>query len=81
MKHLKKARLAILLSTILVVSLTCVYAFCADADAESPGPAPNSGDCVPDGSGYDRTDWPNDDNPGKGPAPNSGDGDPDGSGF
>jgi len=52
-------------------------------EPESPGPAPNSGDGVSDGSGFDRTDWPNDNNPGdgKGPAPNSGDGVPDGSGF
>jgi len=40
------------------------------------GPAPNSGDGIPDGSGMD--DWPNE---GPGPAPNSGDGIPDGSGF
>ena len=81
MKNLKKSTLVILLSTILVVSLTSVYAFCADADAETPvshGPAPNSGDGVPDGSGYEGDDWPNN---GKGPAPNSGDGVPDGSGF
>ena len=43
--------------------------------------APNSGDCISDGPGWD------DENPrpgevnGEGPAPNSGDGIPDGSGF
>ncbi len=51
-KDLKKARLTILLSTILVVSLTCVYAFGAATGAESLGPAPDSGDRVPDGSGF-----------------------------
>jgi len=42
------------------------------------GPAPNSGDCIPDGSGFE---GPNDRGFGRGPAPNSGDGIPDGSGF
>lgn len=46
------------------------------------GPAPNSGDCVSDGSGFDdSTPAGNPDAPGKGPAPNSGDGVSDGSGF
>ena len=75
-KDLKKARLAILLSTILVVSLTSVYAFCADADAESPGPAPYSGDGDPSGNQYIQPEAP-----GTGPAPNCGDGVSDGSGF
>ena len=49
------------------------------------GPAPNSGDCVPDGSGFDAPNGANG-NIGSGsgplgPAPNSGDGIPDGSGF
>jgi len=39
-------------------------------------PAPNSGDCIPDGSGFDRPSGS-----GVGPAPNSGDCIPDGSGF
>ena len=78
---MKKATLAILLSTILLVSVTCVHAYCADAANDAHGPAPSSGDCDPDGSGFDRTDWPNEDSPGMGPAPNSGSGDHDGSGF
>ena len=50
------------------------------------GPAPNSGDGDPDGSGFRDVEppyWPNEDSPGigSGPAPNSGDGIPDGSGF
>ena len=46
------------------------------------GPAPNSGDGIPDGSGMDTQMGPNStrgDSPG--PAPNSGDGIPDGSGM
>lgn len=48
----------------------------------SVGPAPNSGDGVSDGSGFDAD--PNGSGKGSnpvGPAPNSGDGIPDGSGF
>ena len=49
---------------------------------EARGPAPNSGDGIPDGPGW-AGDWVNEDNPGEttGPAPNSGDGIPDGPGF
>ena len=46
--------------------------------------APNSGDCIPDGSGYDPPNGPNGDGSGSGhtsPAPNSGDGVPDGPGW
>ncbi|MCP4612450.1 MAG: hypothetical protein GY845_27445, partial [Planctomycetes bacterium] len=50
-------------------------AIAAGEDAPN-GPAPNSGDGVPDGSGMG--EWLNG---GHGPAPNSGDGIPDGSGF
>jgi len=42
------------------------------------GPAPNSGDCIPDGSGMDD---PANNPDAMGPAPNSGDGIPDGSGM
>jgi hypothetical protein len=80
-KDLKKAKLAILLSTILILSIISMHVFFAGAETEAHGPAPNSGDCIPDGSGYDPSDWPNNDKPGMGPAPNSGDGVPDGSGF
>jgi len=45
------------------------------------GPAPNSGDGEPDGSGFDSQTGPNGAGEETGPAPNSGDGDPDGSGF
>jgi len=65
---------------LVVASMVCGIV----AAAEVPfGPAPFSGDGVPDGSGFDINDWQNDDSPGDafGPAPNSGDGVPDGSGF
>ena len=42
------------------------------------GPAPNSGDCDPDGSGFVE---PLGNGSGRGPAPNSGDCDPDGPGW
>ena len=47
------------------------------------GPAPNSGDGIPDGSGFDGPNGPKGDSKKgpKGPAPNSGDCIPDGSGF
>ncbi|MBW2612659.1 MAG: hypothetical protein JRD49_09210 [Deltaproteobacteria bacterium] len=48
------------------------------------GPADNSGDGIPDGSGFDGPNGPNGSdsaNDSPGPAPNSGDGIPDGSGF
>jgi len=46
-----------------------------------PGPAPNSGDGVPDGSGFESPPGPVGDGEPFGPAPNSGDGIPDGSGM
>ena len=78
---MKKTTITILLSTILLVSLMCTYALCANTDPVSPGPAPNSGDGVSDGSGFEGDVCPNEDAPSPGPAPNSGDGIPDGSGF
>lgn len=50
--------------------------------AVSRGPAPNSGDGIPDGSGMSTQPCPQSDSgSSRGPAPNSGDGVPDGSGF
>lgn len=46
--------------------------------ADGMGPAPNAGDCIPDGSGFES---PNGEQNGPGPAPNSGDGIPDGPGW
>ncbi len=74
--------IAVTLTAVLVVSLASV-AFAANSTPM--GPAPNSGDCVPDGSGFDGPNGPvGDVGSGSGPvgpAPNSGDGIPDGSGF
>ncbi len=50
-------------------------------DYGQDGPAPNSGDGVSDGSGFEGDAGDSTASPGDGPAPNSGDGDPDGSGF
>lgn len=69
----KIAGAAILL--LVLASMVCGIA------AASVGPAPNSGDSVSDGSGFDQPNWQNEDNPGVGPAPNAGDGISDGSGF
>ncbi|WP_455370105.1 hypothetical protein [[Eubacterium] cellulosolvens] len=70
-------------SIIIIAAILTMVTFCGNVAAQNNGvgPAPNSGDCIPDGSGFDRTDWPNEDSPAKGPAPNSGDCIPDGSGF
>lgn len=79
MLNMKKIYSVLILTAILTMVTFCVY---ATADINCVGPAPNSGDGIPDGSGFDRDDdWPNEESPSKGPAPNSGDGIPDGSGF
>ena len=73
-------------SLVIVAILAVVIAGTVAADSSGPmGPAPNAGDCIPDGSGFDDPNGPNG-NIGSGsgpigPAPNSGDGIPDGSGF
>lgn len=62
---------------LVVASVFCGIA--AAANSPGPlldGPAPNAGDGVSDGSGFEDPE-----NFGMGPAPNSGDGIPDGSGF
>ncbi|MBT3463503.1 hypothetical protein HOD20_01305 [archaeon] len=66
---------------VLMVALLVVTMFCGNVIASS-GPAPNSGDGIPDGSGMEsqiQNGEPSIDSPG--PAPNSGDGVSDGSGF
>ena len=72
-----------LVSIMLIVLLSGV-ALAADSAGPS-GPAPNSGDGVPDGSGLEAPNGPNGETESgsypMGPAPNSGDGIPDGSGF
>ena len=68
----------ILLVLIAVIILLATISGVAIADGVGGpyGPAPNSGDGDPDGSGMDDPE-----NGGPGPAPNSGDGVSDGSGF
>ena len=74
-------------TSVLVVMLSLIMMSSAVASNEPPGPAPNSGDGIPDGSGFDPPNGPSDDGASgsgsghPGPAPNSGDGVPDGSGF
>jgi len=65
--------LAMVITSILVIALAGTV-----MASNQAGPAPSSGDCIPDGSGFD---GPNGIGLGFGPAPNSGDGIPDGSGF
>jgi hypothetical protein len=61
---------------VLMLAATLVFAVGAMTTAfESPGPAPNSGDGIPDGSGFDGSPGP------FGPAPSAGDGALDGSGM
>ncbi|MCW4044995.1 MAG: hypothetical protein NWE94_05695 [Candidatus Bathyarchaeota archaeon] len=70
---------------IAIAAMLAMTVFCATASAKNAlGPAPNSGDGIPDGSGFDEPNGPNADGYGVGPvgpAPNSGDCIPDGSGF
>lgn len=74
---------------VFVIAIMFLLAPLANAgsDCGPMGPAPNSGDGIPDGSGLDGANGPNSvENPDVGngpvgPAPNSGDCIPDGSGF
>ena len=64
---------------VSIAILTLVVAgmiFGTVAATNSVGPAPDSGDGIPDGNQFIQPD-----SPGDGPAPNCGDGIPDGSGF
>ena len=65
--------LATVIIVILIVSIAGTVLAAGNGYME---PAPESGDGVPNGSGFD-----GDVGSGPGPAPNSGDGIPDGSGF
>ena len=66
--------------TLVIVACVVIglVSFAGSAMAAGMGPAPNSGDCIPDGSGFET---PNGQGYGPGPAPNSGDGVPDGPGW
>ena len=65
--------LAVVITAILVVALAGTALAAGNGYME---PAPESGDGIPNGSGFD-----GDVGEGRGPAPNAGDGIPDGSGF
>lgn len=85
---MKKLIVLLIAATFLLTPLAHAAGNAANAGAStsSTGPAPNSGDGVPDGSGMDMDNVACqsvglDQCPGLGPAPNSGDGVPDGSGF
>ena len=64
----------------IVVAGVAVAALGNQGQTKSPGPAPNSGDCIPDGSGFVSFDGQGP-GYGPGPAPNSHDGIPDGPGW
>ena len=57
-----------------------IIGIAGNAIADGMGPAPNSGDGIQDGSGFDSPNSEGFGN-GPGPAPNSGDGIPDGPGW
>ena len=75
-------KLLLILILVAVSALMFNFSALADKDGSGPaighGPAPNSGDGIPDGSGMDGR---NRASKGHGPAPNSGDGVHDGSGM
>jgi len=71
-----KKRLVLLIAVALVFSVLAGIVVSA-----GPGPAPNAGDGVPDGSGFVTLPGPVGSGDPFGPAPNAGDGIPDGSGL
>ena len=73
---MKKIIVLILIAAFLMISLS----FTTIA-ANSPGPAPDSGNGIPDGSGFEVGEPQSENTSGTGPAPNSGDGISDSSGF
>ncbi len=68
---------------VWMMVVVSVFSIMAAAGNGNLSAAPNSGDGVSDGSGFDIVPGSNSDGAGNavGPAPNSGDGVPDGSGF
>jgi hypothetical protein len=76
---IKMRNVAIVVALVAMLAVIMFYGFAIAGEHE--GPAPNSGDGVPDGSGMDEPLNGNPDANSRGPAPNSGDGVPDGSGF
>ena len=73
-----KGKIITIFASILVISIIMTGSSIAGDDNGYGEPAPNSGDSIPDGSGFDE---PNGPSTGEGPAPNSGDGIPDGPGW
>jgi len=80
-------KLIVFVVAVMLFFTPLAYAGSQLVPTKSPGPAPNSGDGISDGSGFEDEDEtailgigivPF---LGPGPAPNSGDGIPDGSGF
>ena len=72
---MKKIIVLILIAAFLMISFSCTT-----IAGNSPGPAPNSGLGIHEGSGFVENE-PFGTEVAPGPAPNSGDGVPDGSGF
>ena len=78
---MKKIVVALLVACIIGSFGTAIAGECGHCE-----PAPNSGDGIPDGSGFDSPNGPNSSDSGDSgqgwgePAPNSGDGIPDGPG-
>jgi len=83
-EEMKKIIMLILIIIFLAFSFSSMV-----IGKNAAGPAPNSGDCVPDGSGFKwddngepvDPDFPFGSGDAPGPAPNSGDGIPDGPGW
>ena len=71
-----KGKIIVILVSLLVLAVILTGNSLADGNYGEP--APNSGDGIPDGSGFEEPNGPNN---GPGPAPNSGDGIPDGPGW
>jgi len=79
LKNMKKILILGAIVAIIVAGVTIATAGNQD-QGKSPGPAPNSGDGIPDGSGF-ASFGGNGQGNGPGPAPNSGDGIADGPGW
>ena len=81
---MKKKIIATIVGSLVLLVIVTGNSIANGNDYGYEESAPNSGDCIPDGSGYDPPNGPNGDGSGSGhnsPAPNSGDGVPDGSGW
>jgi hypothetical protein len=71
-------KIYIIVAVVALIVAGSTIAIAKNALTDGMGPAPNSGDCIPDGSGFDS---PNGSGNGPGPAPHSGDGIADGPGW